>query len=81
MNLIRLKRIDVLLTTDLLARGIDLNSVNFVISFDFPRKLETYFHRIGRTARYDKKGISIVFISSKKEKIKLIENIKYKSNF
>ncbi len=51
-----------LLTTDLLARGIDIPQVNLVICFDMPPDKETYIHRIGRCGRFGKKGVSISFI-------------------
>jgi ATP-dependent RNA helicase DDX6/DHH1 len=41
-----------LVSTDLFTRGIDIQSVNVVINFDFPRTAETYLHRIGRSGRY-----------------------------
>lgn len=41
-----------LVSTDLFNRGIDIQSVNIVINFDFPIKAETYLHRIGRSGRY-----------------------------
>ena len=52
----------ILLTTDLLARGIDIPQVNLVINYDLPQNKETYIHRIGRCGRFDKKGISIAMI-------------------
>ena len=52
----------ILLTTDLLARGIDIPQVNLVINYDIPINKETYIHRIGRCGRFDKKGISITMI-------------------
>jgi superfamily II DNA/RNA helicase len=51
-----------LLTTDLLARGIDVPQVNLVICYDMPPDKETYIHRIGRCGRFGKKGVSISFI-------------------
>lgn len=48
-----------LLTTDLLSRGIDIPQVNMVINYDLPINKETYIHRIGRCGRFDKKGIAI----------------------
>ena len=51
-----------LLTTDLLARGIDVPQVNLVICYDMPPDKETYIHRIGRCGRFGKKGVSITFI-------------------
>ena len=68
-----------MLTTDLLSRGVDLEGVKLVVSFDLPRLIETYIHRIGRTARFGKLGISIAFITSTEERKKLLENSKYTS--
>jgi len=48
-----------LLSTDLLARGIDVQQLNLVINFDLPRSKETYIHRIGRSGRYGRKGVAI----------------------
>ena len=53
----------VLISTDLLARGIDVHNVAMVINYDLPRDIECYLHRIGRSGRYGKKGISISFIT------------------
>lgn len=51
-----------LLTTDLLARGIDIPQVNLVINYDLPINKETYIHRIGRCGRFGKKGVSISMV-------------------
>lgn len=51
-----------LLTTDLLARGIDIPQVNLVINYDLPPSKETYIHRIGRCGRFGKKGVSITMV-------------------
>ena len=51
-----------LLTTDLLARGIDIPTVSLVINYDLPSVRETYIHRIGRSGRFGKKGVSISFV-------------------
>jgi superfamily II DNA/RNA helicase len=51
-----------LIATDVLSRGIDVHSVNFIINFDMPDKLETYIHRIGRCGRFGRKGIAINFV-------------------
>ena len=53
-----------LITTDLLARGIDIQQVSLVINYDLPNDKESYIHRIGRTGRYGKKGFAINFIAS-----------------
>jgi len=53
----------VLITTDLLARGIDVQQVSLVINYDLPRNLENYIHRIGRSGRFGRKGVAINFVS------------------
>lgn len=52
-----------LVSTDLFTRGIDIQSVNVVINFDFPRYAETYLHRIGRSGRFGHLGLAINFIT------------------
>jgi len=52
----------VLITTDLLARGIDVQQVSLVINYDLPTIRENYIHRIGRSGRFGRKGVSINFI-------------------
>lgn len=65
----------VLITTDLLSRGIDVQSVSLVINFELPRKKESYIHRIGRSGRYGKKGLAINFVlPSDIETIKQIQS-------
>ena len=56
-------QIRVLLSTDLLARGIDIQQLSLVINYDIPREKETYIHRIGRSGRYGRKGVAINFIN------------------
>ena len=56
-----------LIATDVMARGIDVAEVTHVINFDTPDVPENYIHRIGRTGRADKKGISITFITEKEK--------------
>jgi superfamily II DNA/RNA helicase len=53
----------ILLTTDIIARGIDIQQVSVVINYDLPKLCETYIHRIGRTGRYGRKGIAINFVT------------------
>lgn len=55
----------VLVTTDLVARGIDVHHVNIVINFDLPSNKESYLHRIGRGGRYGRKGVAINFVSQR----------------
>ena len=52
----------IMLSTDLLARGIDIQQLSLVINFDLPNNRETYIHRIGRSGRYGRKGVSINFV-------------------
>merc|ERR1712227_974784 len=54
----------VLITTDLLARGIDVQQVSLVINFDLPQKVESYLHRIGRSGRFGRKGVAINFVTN-----------------
>ena len=53
----------VLISTDLTARGIDVQQVSLVINFDIPKNTEIYIHRIGRSGRHGRKGIAINFVS------------------
>ena len=55
----------ILITTDLLARGIDIQQVSLVINYDIPNNKENYIHRIGRTGRFGRKGIALNFVSDK----------------
>lgn len=52
----------VLIATDLLARGIDVQSVSMVFNYDLPNNKENYIHRIGRSGRYGRKGVAINFV-------------------
>lgn len=54
----------VLITTDLLARGIDVQQVSLVINYDLPANRENYIHRIGRGGRFGRKGVAINFVTS-----------------
>ncbi len=53
----------VLVSTDLIGRGIDVQQVNLVINYDLPYALEKYIHRIGRTGRLGRKGVAINLIT------------------
>ena len=53
----------VLITTDLLARGIDVQQVSLVINYDLPTNRENYIHRIGRSGRFGRKGVAINFLT------------------
>jgi ATP-dependent RNA helicase DDX6/DHH1 len=63
-----------LVCSDLLTRGIDIQAVNVVINFDFPRNSETYLHRIGRSGRFGHLGIAINLITAEdRQNLKRIE--------
>ena len=61
--------LQVLIATDIIARGLDISEVSHVINFDMPEAPADYMHRIGRTGRADKKGIAISFISEKEDEV------------
>ncbi|NAS30737.1 DEAD/DEAH box helicase [Flavobacteriaceae bacterium R38] len=61
----------VLVTTDIMSRGLDLNEISHVINFDTPSFPENYMHRIGRTGRAEKKGTSLLFYTEKEEPAKI----------
>ena len=56
-------QIDVLVATDILARGIDIDDIAMVINYDVPHDAEDYVHRIGRTARADRDGVAITLVN------------------
>lgn len=57
--------IDVLIATDVAARGLDVSDIDLVFNYDLPQQAEYYVHRIGRTARAGKKGMSFTFVTSR----------------
>ncbi|KAK8608336.1 hypothetical protein V6N13_023762 [Hibiscus sabdariffa] len=59
----------VLITTDLLARGIDVQQVSLVINYDLPTQPENYLHRIGRSGRFGRKGVAINFVTTDDERM------------
>jgi len=65
MEQFRAGTLRILLSSDLLARGIDIQQLSLVINFDLPREKETYIHRIGRSGRYGRKGVAINLISDR----------------
>ncbi len=60
--------VPVIVATDVLARGIDIDNVSVIINYDVPKAVEDYIHRIGRTGRYDKEGIAVTLVSKADEK-------------
>ena len=55
----------ILISTDLLARGIDVQQVSLVINYDLPANKENYIHRIGRGGRFGRKGVAINFVTDR----------------
>ena len=68
-------KIDVLVATDVLARGIDVNEVNYVVNFDVPLNPEDYVHRIGRTGRAGESGTAYTFVAV--DEITALREIEY----
>ena len=80
MKSFRNKQIQMLVATDVAARGIDVDDITHVINYQLPDEIETYTHRSGRTGRAGKSGVSMVIITkSEQRKIKSIEKIIQKS--
>ncbi len=76
MKSFRNRQIQMLVATDVAARGIDVDDITHVINYQLPDEIETYTHRSGRTGRAGKTGVSIVIVSkSEVRKIKSIEKI------
>lgn len=65
MQLFRAHKIDILVATDIVARGIDIDDITMVINYDAPHDAEDYVHRIGRTARAGRAGSAITLIGEK----------------
>ncbi|MGM9598347.1 MAG: DEAD/DEAH box helicase [Faecousia sp.] len=77
MTAFRKGKLPILIATDVASRGIDVDDVDGVINYDVPDENEYYIHRIGRTGRARKKGISFTLIGSFPEKAKLDEIAKF----
>ena len=59
----------ILITTDIMARGIDVQQVSIVINYDMPKYPQTYIHRIGRSGRFGRKGCAVNFVTRKEKNI------------
>jgi ATP-dependent RNA helicase DeaD len=76
MNKFRTGKIDILVATDVAARGLDVENVDVVFNYDIPQDPEYYVHRIGRTGRAGRSGMAITFSSGRKRKrIRYIEKM------
>lgn len=84
LRLFKSRKFQVLVATDIVSRGIDIDGIDLIINYDVPRDPEDYVHRIGRTARAERSGVAITLINVKDQnefaKIeKLLEQPVYKS--
>lgn len=83
MNDFRTGHSRVLISTDVWARGIDVQQISLVINYDIPEILENYIHRIGRSGRFGRKGVAINFVTrddvSKLKEIEKFYSIKIKA--
>lgn len=61
------KQLQILVATDVLSRGIDIENIDLVINYDVPNEAEDYVHRVGRTARAEKTGVAITFINDEEQ--------------
>lgn len=69
-------KLEILVATDVAARGIDIDDITHVVNYDIPQDHESYVHRIGRTGRAGKKGVAITFIEPREyRQLKLIERL------
>ena len=67
MHEFKADRINILVATDIVARGIDIDDIRLVINYDVPHDSEDYVHRIGRTARANNDGVALTFVSEKEQ--------------
>jgi ATP-dependent RNA helicase DDX21 len=68
LNAFRAGAFNVLVATDVAARGIDISDVDLVVQFDPPRDVDSYVHRSGRTGRAGKKGVSVLLFNSRQQR-------------
>ncbi len=78
MNKFRNGNINILVATDVAARGLDIDNVDVIINYDVPQNIDDYIHRIGRTARAGKKGFAFTLVS--KDEIARFNNIRKANN-
>ncbi|MDZ7773851.1 MAG: DEAD/DEAH box helicase [Balneolaceae bacterium] len=62
------KKYPVIVATDVLSRGIDIDNVSIIINYDVPNTTDDYIHRVGRTGRYDKTGTAVTFVTNRDKK-------------
>ena len=71
MNTFRSGKVDILIATDVAARGIDISGIGAVFNYDIPQDVEYYVHRIGRTGRAGKSGLAFTFVTGSREMAEL----------
>lgn len=64
----------ILVTTNLMSRGIDIDKINLVINFDAPDNSDEYLHRVGRAGRFNTKGIAVTFVTTEDDK-KILQEV------
>uniref|UniRef100_A0A1A9Z1A3 RNA helicase n=1 Tax=Glossina pallidipes TaxID=7398 RepID=A0A1A9Z1A3_GLOPL len=69
LNKFKIKKLDILVATDIASRGLDVEHVNLVINYDVPLDSEAYIHRIGRTGRAGRTGKALLFLENRERKI------------
>lgn len=74
INRLKMGKLDIVVATDVAARGIDVDRISLVVNYDIPYDTESYVHRIGRTGRAGRSGEAILFITPREKKmLKIIE--------
>lgn len=68
MHNFRAGRVDILIATDIIARGIDIDDIEMVVNYDVPHEAEDYVHRVGRTARANADGKAVTFVSERDQR-------------
>jgi ATP-dependent RNA helicase RhlE len=63
------RKVQILVATDVISRGIDIENIDLIINYDTPQDAEDYVHRVGRTARAQATGVAITLVSKKEERI------------
>lgn len=64
----------ILVSTDVFARGVDIERVNIVVNYDMPENSDTYLHRVGRAGRFGTKGLAVSFVSTEEDS-KILEGV------